>query len=333
MERRFGIKRLLAATLIMLAVCFSARFAHAVGTLAGTGITNQATATYTVGASNFSENSNVTTTTVAELLNVTVTWQDASNVNVGPGDTNQVLTFQVSNTGNGTDDYTLAGLSILGGDDFDPTLVGIYFDTNGNGSYDAGTDVQYVQGTNDPSIPADGSITVFVINDIPGGVSDGNLGNSQLTATSNTGSGAPGTIVAGAGEGGTDAVVGTTGGSGSGIGIYEVSSVTVSLIKSVSIADPFGGTEPFPGAVLTYSVVVTVAGSGTALGVVLTDPIPADTTYNAGTLTLNGGPLTDAGGDDAGDVGATTPGTVTVNLGDLTAASPAQTIAFDVTIN
>ena len=51
------------------------------------------------------------------------------------------------------------------------------------------------------------------------------------------------------------------------------------------------------------------------------------------TLRLNSAPLTDAGGDDSGDFGATTPGAVTVSLGDLTSVSPIQTITFDVTID
>jgi uncharacterized repeat protein (TIGR01451 family) len=305
----------------------------AVGTLAGTDITNQATANYTVGSTNFSENSNVLTTTVAEILNVDVVWQDAGNVTVNPGDTGQALSFQVTNTGNGTDDYTLAGLSTLVGDNFDPALVGIYLDSNANGVYDSGTDAQYVPGINDPVLAADAAATVFVVNNIPGGLSDSDLGDSRLTATSNTGAGAAGTIVAGAGEGGTAAVVGTSGGDDDADGSYIVSAVTVSVVKSVSVADPFGGTEPVPGAVLTYTVTVTVGGTGTALGVVITDPIPADTTYNAGTLTLNAGALTDAADGDTGDVGGTTAGTVTVDLGDLNNASGLQTTTFDVTIN
>lgn len=328
------MKRLLVGAIIMLAAWVPARFALALGTSAGTDITNQATATYTVGTTGFTENSNTTSTTVAELLDVTVTWQDAGNVTVSPSDKDQVLTFRVTNTGNGTDDYTLGGISTLGGDDFDPTLVGLYFDTNGNGVYDPGTDQQYVAGTNDPALDADASITIFVLNDIPAaGLSNGDLGNSQLAATSKTGNGAPGTVIAGVGEAGTDAVVGTSGGSDDAIGTYVVSSVAVSVVKSATIGDPFGGTEPVPGAVISYSVVVTVGGSGTALGVVITDPIPGNTTYNPGTLTLNAAPLTDGADADAGDVGGTTPNTVTVNLGDLTTASPAQTITFDVTIN
>jgi hypothetical protein len=80
-------------------------------------------------------------------------------------------------------------------------------------------------------------------------------------------------------------------------------------------------------------VVVTVLGSGVAEGVVVTDPIPTNTTYSPGTLTLNAGPLTDEADADEGDVGVTNPGVVTVNLGDLAAGSPAQTVTFAVVID
>ena len=63
-------------------------------------------------------------------------------------------------------------------------------------------------------LAADAFINVFVVNDIPAGVVDGNIGRSRLTAEARTGTGAPGTTFAGAGVGGTDAVVGTTGADG-----------------------------------------------------------------------------------------------------------------------
>jgi len=212
------------------------------------------------------------------------------------------------------------------------------YHTNSSNSYDAG-DIQYVQGVNDPTLAENASITVFLLNDIlAAGLSDGDLGDSQLTATSNTppapGPWAAGTVVAGAGEvPGTDAVVGTSTGSANERGTYVVSSVVVSLVKSATIVDQFGGTEPVPGATITYAIVVSVTGSGTAQGVIITDPVPGNTTYTAGTLNLNSGALTDIGGDDAGDVGTTTAGTVTVSLGNLAALSPVQTITFDVTID
>lgn len=315
----------------------------AIGTSAGTDITNTATATYNVGAATgLTESSNPVTTTVNELLDVSVVWQDTSNVVVSSGDTNEVLTFLITNTGNGSDTYSLAGLSILTGDQFDPGLVDIFLDTNGNDVYDPGTDAQYISATNDPVLDANNpladDLVVFVVNNIPGGLADGDLGDSQLTATSTLASGtdAPGTVLGtGAGDGGTEAVVGDSNATSADIGTYVVSNVVVSLVKSASIADQFGGSEPVPGAVITYSIVVTVTGTGTAAALVVTDAVPADTTYNTNTLTLNSGaPFTEASGDDVGEVsGAPGAETVSVTLGDLTSASPVQTISFDVTIN
>jgi uncharacterized repeat protein (TIGR01451 family) len=307
--------------------------AQAEGTPASTNITNQATVNYTVGTVSFTLNSNVATTSVDELIDVSVVWQDSAYVTVTPGDTNQVLIFRVTNTGNGTETFTLTADSTVGGGEYNPSFVGLYLDTNGNGLYNAGVDLQYVPTANDPMLTADASITVFVLNDIPGGISDGDRGNSQLTATSVTGTGAPGTAFANAGEGGTDAVLGASGGSAGETGTYLVSTVTVSVVKSAQIADPLGGTNPVTGAVITYSLVVTVTGSGTAETVVITDAIPANTTYRSNTLTLNSASLTDGADGDAGDIGVSTPGVVTVVVGDLSAASSVQTITFDVIIN
>jgi uncharacterized repeat protein (TIGR01451 family) len=317
----------------LLAISATSSSVMALGTPPGTNITNQATINYIVEGDSYARSSNIALTRVDEVVDVSVVWQDAANITVNPGDTNQVLTFRLSNTGNGTDTYTLSADSTIGGGQFNPSPVGLYLDTNDNGTYDAGLDPQYVPAMNDPLLPADGSLTVFVLNDIPAGVSDGDLGNCRLTATSNTGTGVPGTVFANAGEGGTDAVAGTSGGSTGDSGAYFVSMTSVSLIKTVQIADPLGGSQPITGAILTYSITITVSGPGTVAGVIATDAVPADTTYRPGTLALNSVILTDTADSDAGDVDASTPGVVTVTLGDLSTASPIQIITFDVTIN
>ena len=99
------------------------------------------------------------------------------------------------------------------------------------------------------------------------------------------------------------------------------------------VNDTSGGTEPVAGATITYTLTVATTGVATALGVVITDAIPAHTTYNPNTLTLNGGALTDTADADVGDVAGTTPDTVTVDLGDLVVGAPVQVIAFTVTID
>lgn len=115
--------------------------------------------------------------------------------------------------------------------------------------------------------------------------------------------------------------------------IVEEEKAVVSVVKSAEVSDQSGGNKAVSGSIITYTLVVTVAGNGTAAGVVITDPIPANTTYTAGTLKLNGAPLTDAKDADAGDAGVTTAGEVTVGLGGMTSTSGTMTITFDVKIN
>jgi uncharacterized repeat protein (TIGR01451 family) len=313
----------------VMLICAGA--AHAKGTAAGTTISNKATANFTVGTQPATASSNTVTITVAQLANVTVSWLDGSNVAVASPSSSQVLTFKVTNTGNGPDTFTLGINDLVGGGNFNPTAATqtFWIDTNGDGKYDAG-DTQVIA-----PIPlnADQSATVFVLNNIPAGQADGNTGISQLLATSSFGPGNVGQVKPGAGAGGVDAILAIQNGQAAANGTYQVNGVVLTINKSSAVKDPYNGTEPVPGAVITYTLQVSVSGSGTAKGVTITDPLPASTSYKSGTLTLNGTTLTDVKDADAGDVGGTTPNTVTVGLGDLTSASGTKTITFQVTIN
>ena len=120
--------------------------------------------------------------------------------------------------------------------------------------------------------------------------------------------------------------------SATGIFTVSVAALNVSLNKTVTILDQWGGNQAIPGATLRYTIVATATGGGTANNVVISDPLPVNTAYIANSLRLNNTALTDVADTDAGDVGATTPNTVTVKLGNLTSASPIHTITFDVKI-
>jgi len=326
------MRRISAVAMGMIAaLILGATSVYAGGTIPGTVISNMATATYTVGAATVTSDSNITTLIVVEVLDVTVTEQDgAKTVTVSIGAVSQMLTFRVTNTGNGTETFTLTPDALVAGDDFDPTNVSVYLDTNDNGVYNAGVDTV---SPGSLTLATDAFKTVFVFCDIPGAVADANIGKVTLTAASNTGTGAPGASLGINAPDTWEAIVGASGGDGADTGIYLVSDVTVTVVKSQVALDPFGGAKPMPTATVTYTITVTVTGTGTATGVTFTDPIPANTTYTGGTLTLNAGGLTDVADGDVGDVGATTAGTVTVSLGNLTSASAVQTIVFAVTIN
>lgn len=302
----------------------------AIGTVAGSTISNTATATY--------DDSNGTPVTVPsnkvdirvdELLDVTVASADPGNVVVQPGTTNRVLSFTVTNTGNGTEAFRLTPNATVGGDQFDPTTTSVVLDTNGNGIYDPGIDTVYNAGSNDPVLTPDGSIKVFVLSTIPGASNDLDRGIVQLTAAATTGTGAPGTSIAGAGQGGGDAVIGSSGGDSSDQGTFLVQSTTVTFTKSAVVLDPFGGTKSVPGSIITYTLSAAIAGTGTLNNLSLGDIVPAGTAYQVGTITLQGSPLTDTSGDDAGDFASNT---VTVRLGNV-AGGQTRSVTFKVRIN
>lgn len=305
--------------------------AHAAGTAAGTVIDNTASASYTPpgGGPEVTVPSNKVSITVDELLDVTVASADPGDIVTTPAATNQVTTFALTNTGNGSEAFALAAVSAIGGDDFDPAVTSIVLDTNNNGVYDAGQDTVYTAGSNDPVLAPDASATVFVLSTTPAGASDSQRAELRLTAVAKTGSGAPGTSFAGQGQGGGDAVVGATGADSDDNAFFVVRSASVALVKSATLLDPLGGTEPVPGAVITYSLVATVSGSSGLSGLRIGDPIPANTTYQPGTLTLEGAPLSDATDADAGEIAS---GAVAVRLGTV-AGGQNRTVTFKVKIN
>ena len=314
--------------------------AAARGTPAGTVITNRATASYKIGNATFTQQSPQVKITVAQVTDVVVASASAASTPVNAGGTGHVA-IQVTNTGNGPDSFTLT-VAAAPGSQFQPTFPatnGFALDANGDGLYTPGVD-PYI--TNLANVPADATKTVFVFFSVPANAANGQTAGIVLTATSQTASGQPGTLVPGGGAGGVNAVAGGNGGQGSNAASpaqVTVQSVTVSLAKSVQvISDPYtaagGQPQPIPGAVLRYTITATAQGQATANNVVVTDAIPAGTAYKAGTMTLDGTALTDAKDNDAGDYNVTTPGAITVNLGVMTPGQPSgtHTITFDVVI-
>lgn len=304
--------------------------AVASGTPAGTKIDNEASATYDLpNGGSGSVQSNVVSLTVAERLDVATADANGGDIGTTPGATLQVSRYTVTNGGNGPEAIALAALDTVGGDNFDPDAVSIVIDSNGNGSYDAGIDTVYVSGSNEPVLAADQSIAIFILSTIPAGATNGQRGSVQLTATAMTGSGAPGTTFAGDGEGGTDAVVGSTGASSSSIGTYLVSAASVAFAKSAAVQDIYGGAQALPGSTIAYTLTATVSGSGTLNNLRIADTIPAGTSYDAGSLRLDGSPLTDLADADAGELAS---GAIAVRLGNVAAGS-VRTVTFTVKIN
>lgn len=302
MKRTRLILWLGAVTLALLAGVASSP-AWAIGTPAGTDITNQATVDFTdVNGNARQALSNVVTTTVSQVAAVVVDPDDTTSAD--PGDT-LYFAHVVTNNGNGDDTIDLTVSSVAG------YVTAIYLDVNGNGAYDAGTDTLLTDSDGD-TVPDSGllahdtSMRILIEVQVPGTASNGDSAVFTVTGTSSFNTGVADTA--------TDTI--------------NVQAPDVTVVKSVLPAGP----QP-PGTVLTYTIVVTNNGAGAANGVVLTDPIPANTTYQAGSITLDAGSLTDGADADAGDYNVTNAGQVTVSLGSLAASGGTATVTFSVSID
>lgn len=339
MTKRIG------AILLFLALCNPATWpAYALGTPSGTAITNTATATYSDGGTPTTKTASAPVVVVDNKVNLTVTKN--ADATVLPGSTNQALLFTVKNDGNTTQRYAFP-LPLTNSAGIAMENVRIYRD-NGTtaGVWDAG-DTLYVDASTFGDVLADGSLQVLIVANTPAGATSGLTAEYQLTATTvNAGTLTVTSPTAGANTAGVDVVFADIAGSASGDlardgkhsapGIYTVNLLSLALNKAVAVLwDPnnlFVTPKAIPGAILTYTITANVTGSGTAAAVVITDPIPTNATYVANSLKLNSAALSDASDGDVGSVGGT-PATVTVGLGDMTSATPVQTISFDVTIN
>ncbi len=302
--------------------------AQGAGVSAGTLIENMAVASYDDGAGPRTLNSNTVTVRVDELLDVTLTSLNPGPVSAGPGEA--VLSFELTNLGNGPEAFRLLANPSISGDDFDVTVTGIAIDTNSNGIYDAGIDNLLAAPQATDELPPDTVLTVFVIVAIPSGVADADTSAIELVAEAVTGTGAPGTVFAAAGVDGGNAIVGTTLATATARGELIAGESTVELVKAVTLLDVFGGTSALPGTIASFTLTATVSGSNAVNDLVIVDPIPAGTTYVPGTLALDGVTLTDAADSDAG-TGGDADG-IRVELGTVAGGS-VHAITFDVTVD
>lgn len=302
--------------------------AFAGGISAGTLIENTATATYEDAGGPQTISSNTVTVRVDELLDVTVTSLDSGPIAATPGEA--ILTFEVTNQGNGPEAFELVANPAVADNAFETIVESIAVDSNGNGIYDAGVDEILTSPQTTATLAADATVTVFVVVTVPEDATDSQLSQVQLTANSATGNGTAGTVFAGQGEGGGDAIAGSTTASATANGTLRIGLTALDLAKSVSLEDPFGGDSAVPGSLATFTLTANVTGSGAIDDLTIADAIPNGTTYAPGTLTLDAQPLSDASGDDAGE--ASDESGISVALG-TTPGGTVHTITFAVTID
>jgi hypothetical protein len=108
-----------AVLIVVLLTLHGIEAVQAAGVPAGTVIENTATVTYELSGATVTVDTNPTSITVAERIDVIVTRQ-SPQVLVQPGETDRAILFRVTNTGNGDEAFALAIDSNIPGSDFNP---------------------------------------------------------------------------------------------------------------------------------------------------------------------------------------------------------------------
>lgn len=314
---------------LALGIALPGGVAWALGTPSGTAVNNTATLQYAQGGLSREINSNASSFRVDEIANVVVQKTDADRIVVASPDTRRVMTFTITNTGNGSQRFQVSVNAANPNSQFDPAAVRMIVDSNGNGSYEPGVDVPYTAGQNDPVIAPDRSVTMFVVSDIPPARPNNDVGLIVLTVQESVGTGAPGTVFAGRGASGSDLVIGASRGIGVAQNGYVVLQAQPVLTKTQVVVNQGGGSAPLPGSIVTYSLQLDLRGSGSAFNGVVADTVPANTSYVPGSLRLDGVALTDRAD---GDTGRWTGNGIEVSLGSLV-APVSHVVSFQVRLN
>jgi uncharacterized repeat protein (TIGR01451 family) len=331
--------------------------AFAAGTTAGTTITNTATVDFQVGGVSQTQQSASNNFTVDRKINLLVEEVGTVTTNVVPGQTNAVTTFQLTNSSNEVLDFALVASQIVGGtashggtDTFNANNVRIYRDNTSTGtigSWDVGDALvtAYVD-----EIVTDTAIRLFVVSDIPAGLTNNAVAGVTLRATAREGGlagtqGAAITETTGANTAGKDTVfadiAGVTGdaardASHSDNDDYTVVTATLGVTKtSRVISDPFNNTtnpKLIPGAVVEYCIAVANTGSADATSVLINDPVPGQLTFSAGTILLNGTVTSGTCNADGAAGGSYAAPNVSGTIATV-AAGATRTLVFRATVN
>jgi hypothetical protein len=282
------IRRVGLAVVAVGSIGFSGQ-AFAQNTPSGDTISNTATVNYTVNSVTQTPITAIAAFTVDTIVRFNLT--GGATVGVAPGQTNNVQIFTLTNTSNIASDFTLTGTN-QAGDDIEMlvpgTLTGgvnVYVDTNTNGAYDPGTDLQV---TANISLARNASRTYFIVGDTPIAAANADEAIVRLQAdainpadnlawVNNTGADTQG--------GAAQIVVGN--GTANQQGTFEVQTATLAVTKSSAvISDPINNTgvgrKAIPGAVVEYSIAVANSGSQPAALQNISDLIPTNLTFRQG---------------------------------------------------
>lgn len=282
--------------------------ANAAAPAAGTNISNIASASYSDAAGRAQTvTSNEVKATVIQVASFTLV-DDRTTTSNPNGQVSLIHTL--TNTGNGTDTFTINTANVNSGDDFNFNTIQVYLDANGDGVADntnnlAGQTV---------SLTAAQTVNLIVVTTTPATAISGQNGQLTISATSAV-------AIAAA-----DATALQTKTNTDRVNVTANAVIQVTKSASVSAVQS--------GDTIEYTLTYKNTGNTTATDVLLTDLIPANLTYFPGSAISSSSAtgLTDVTDGDGYDFNVTQAGRLTFKIPSV-AANTTGTLKFKVTVN
>jgi uncharacterized repeat protein (TIGR01451 family) len=292
--RRVGVFRVAALAITLVAL--APRPLESAAPPAGTSIGNQASATYTDSSNTpRTATSNVAITIVQQVSSFTITTDGQSKQTTAGSQV--FFPHTISNTGNGTDTFTLSVTNATG-DNFDLTSLALYADANGDGLPDNNTAI-----TSTGPLAAGATFKFVAVGTVPGSATAAQSANIVITAAGTA------TASPAAASANTDSVTVTANG-------------VVTVTHSLSANSGAAGSGPY-----TITVNYNNTGNTTVTNVNLLDLLPSGFVYvtNSARWSVlgSGTALTDTAGDNQG----TAPDTVSYDYGVTVAGRVTAVIA------
>ncbi len=303
-----SMKLLASASAIAAVMAASPAFAAQGETEAGTTVTNNVSVSFAVNGTTQTPQTAKAEFKVDRKVAFTVVESNTEDTAVTPGQTGRATTFTVTNTTNGALSVKLEATNTATAkretDTFNVTNFSYYRDHESGvaGIYDPGIDTLI---TNDllVGIPEDGSVFVHVVADIPvTKAADTNLVNNDVAAILLTGTAYKDDNSGPLEQSVTNTILGVdnvfaeaaddSGAARNGVAGdkdgYKVVTADIRAAKtSRAISDPINNTtnpKMIPGAIVEYCIAVTNAGTVSASNIAISDPIPDNTEFVAGSI-------------------------------------------------
>jgi len=257
-----------------------------IGAANGTVFSNSMGVTYTAGTETFTSSSNTRNVTVGVTYGVAINPTSAGS-SKEPDDSIKYY-FTLKNTGNKKDVLGMSSSSSKS------LTWKFYKDVNNNGIYD----VNDTQLAATDSVQFSDSLHILAIAICPVTATD--LDNDVTTFT-----------------------VTSVGDNSKSQGSVATTTIDIAIVSITKVVAPIGNQPP--GTQMTYTVNYSNTGHGKAYNFIITDTAPDSTTYVPGTITLNGGSISDGVGLSGGK-------NITVHVGTI-AAGASGNVQFKITIN